>query len=178
MGFFSRRSKEERAGADDAPRRAGTEDDATGGVAAGPGPTVELVDGRPVSSPLTSAERTRIAHGLEALRGQGIEIDDLAALDEAYDRAFSAYRSGVGQDPADVVETFGIAIGEYLARHSHRDWAVVTDVFGTDLGLVDARADTVIVPHNIVSARWMRGETRWIPGVVEHLVSLRPRPPA
>ena len=178
MGFFSRRSKEERAGADAAPRRTGTEDERATAGAAGPGPAVELVDGRPVSSPLTSAERARIARGLEALRGEGIEIDDLTALDEAYDRALSAARSGVGQDPAEVVETFGIAIGEYLARHSHRDWAVVTDVFGTDLGLVDARADTVIVPHNIVSARWIRGETRWIPGVVEHLVSLRPRPPA
>jgi hypothetical protein len=53
---------------------------------------------------------------------------------------------------------------------------VVTDVFGTDLGLVAARADTVVVPHNLVGARWMRGETGWIPGVVEHLVRIRPRP--
>ena len=57
---------------------------------------------------------------------------------------------------------------------SAREWAVVTDVFGTDLGLVAARADTVIVPHNLVGARWMRRETGWIPGVVSHLVRIRP----
>ncbi|GAA6527346.1 DUF3806 domain-containing protein [Intrasporangium sp. DVR] len=162
MGLFSRRNKEEPS-----PGERGSTDAAA---------TVALPEGgRPVSSPLGTAERSRIAHGLEALRARAVDVDDLAALGAAYDRAFEAARSGVGETPADVVEQFGIAIGEYLARHSHRDWAVVTDVFGTDLGLVDARSDTVIVPHNLVSARWMRGETGWIPGVVGHLVSLRPR---
>ena len=73
------------------------------------------------------------------------------------------------------METYAVAIGEHLARHSAREWAIVTDVFGTDLGLVAARADTVVVPHNLVGARWMRGETGWVPGVVSHLVSIRPR---
>jgi hypothetical protein len=164
MGLFSRRKNAER-GADPAP----PSEPASGEAVVLP------EDGRPVSSPIGSADRSRIARGLEALRAQGIDVDDLAALGAAYDRAFEAARSGVGEEPAEVVEQFGIAIGEYLARHSHRDWAIVTDVFGTDLGLVDARADTVIVPHNLVGARWMRGESGWVPGVVAHLVNLRPR---
>lgn len=167
MGLFSRRTKEERAGAGPTP---GPEPDSTGG------PVVELPeDGRPVSKPLTEGERARIDRGVETLAARGIDVDDLAAIGAAYDRAFTEVRSGQGDGAAELVELFGIAIGEHLARHSDRRWAVVTDVFGTDLGLVNARADTVVVPHNLVSARWMRGETGWMPGVVGHLVSLAPR---
>jgi hypothetical protein len=167
MGLFSRRSKEERAGAGSTPLSEPESVD---------GPVVELPeDGRPVSTPLTEAERARIDRGLEALAARGVDVDDLAAIGAAYDRAFTEVRSDQRDGAAELVELFGIAIGEHLARHSVRRWEVVTDVFGTDLGLVDSRADTVVVPHNLVSARWMRGETGWIPAVVGHLVSLRPR---
>lgn len=128
-----------------------------------------------MSAPLTEVERSRITRGLEELAARGIDVDDADAIGAAYDRAQADARSGDGDGAAVVVELFGIAIGEHLARRSARGWAVVTDVFGTDLGLVDARADTVIVPHNLVSARWMRGETGWVPGVVRHLVGLCPR---
>ena len=128
-----------------------------------------------MSAPLSEVERSRITRGLEALAARGIDVDDLAAVGAAYDLAHAEVRSGDRQSAAEVVELFGVAIGEHLARHSARRWAVVTDVFGTDLGLMDARGDTVVVPHNLVSARWMRGETEWIPGVVGHLVALRPR---
>jgi hypothetical protein len=167
MGLFSRRSREKHAGADAEPR---------GEAAPLQTPDVELPeDGRPISAPLTEVERSRIASGLEALAARGIDVDDLAAVGAAYDLAHAEARSGDGQSAAEVVELFGVAIGEHLARHSARRWAVVTDAFGTDLGLVDARADTVVVPHNLVSARWMRGETGWIPGVVGHLVTLGAR---
>jgi len=134
--------------------------------------------GRPVANPIGEEERRRIAAALERAETAGVDIDDVETIgahyDEAY-RSFAADKAGA-EGPDVVVDTFAMAIGEHLARHSARDWAVVTDVFGTDLGLVAARADTVIVPHNLVGARWMRGETGWVPGVVHHLVRLRPRP--
>ncbi|WP_353509183.1 DUF3806 domain-containing protein [Intrasporangium sp.] len=168
MGLFSRRSTEKRAETDGEPGRGATP------VEASP---VELPeDGRPVSAPLSEVERSRIARGLDALAARGIDVDDLAAIGAAYDLAFADARGGSGQGAAEAVELFGVAIGEHLARHSARRWGVVTDVFGTDLGLTDAGGDTVIVPHNLVSARWMRRETGWIPGVVGHLVTLRPAP--
>lgn len=167
MGLFSRRPKDESP--DVTNDRAGDGVDARTNLP-------EDFDGRPVTSPLTDAERDRIDAGLAALRARGVDVDDLAAIGAAYDQAFTEARAGRGEGADVVVETFGIAIGEYLARHSAREWAVVTDVFGTDLGLVAARADTVIVPHNLVGARWMRGETGWVPGVVTHLANLRPRP--
>lgn len=132
--------------------------------------------GRPVSRPLEPVDQARIDAACHRLIELGVDVDDLAAIGAAYDAAFSDWQADPGSaDAGEIVELFGTAIGEHLARHSVRQWAVVTDVFGTDLGLVAARAETVIVPHNIVSARWMRRERGWIPGVVSHLVQLRPR---
>ncbi len=167
MDLFSRRSREKRVLADGESRREPAPVQA---------PAVELPeDGRPVSAPLSDVDRSRIARGLDTLAARGVDVDDLAAVGAAYDLAFAEARRGDGQSGAEIVELFGVAIGEHLARHSARGWAVVTDVFGTDLGLVDARGDTVVVPHNLVGARWMRGEAGWIPGVIGHLVTLVPR---
>ncbi len=132
--------------------------------------------GRPVSRPLEPAERARIEAASGRLAELGVDVDDLHSIGAAYDTAFAGWQADPGSvDSGDLVELFGVAMGEHLARHSARQWAVVTDVFGTDLGLVAARAETVIVPHNIVSARWMRRERGWVPGVVSHLVALQTR---
>ena len=134
--------------------------------------------GRPVSQPLGPEEHDRLARALEQAAAEGVDVDDLESIGAHYDDAHRRWSAGggAGRGPDVIVETYAVAIGEHLARHSAREWAVVTDVFGTDLGLVAARADTVVVPHNLVGARWMRGETGWIPGVVSHLVRIRPRP--
>ena len=166
MGLFSRKGKdalEDTAGG-------GPVDDSDDGL-------VPALPDRPVSRPLDDAERARIAAALEQASAEGVDVDDLESIGSHSDEAYRhASADPGGRSPDSVVETYAVAIGEHLARHSAREWAVVTDVFGTDLGLVAARADTVIVPHNLVGARWMRRETGWIPGVVSHLVRIRPRP--
>jgi hypothetical protein len=168
MGLFSRKSKDSPA----------DETDASGDL---PDPGDVLAGdftGRPVSSPVGEEDRRRITAGLDRAAAAGVDVDDLESIGAHYDEAYRAFVADpAGSTGPDVlVDTFAMAIGEHLARHSAREWAVVTDVFGTDLGLVAARAETVIVPHNLVGARWMRGETGWIPGVVAHLVRMRPRP--
>lgn len=142
-------------------------------------PAAEGHTGRPVSRPLEPAERERVQATLTRLTELGIDVDDLDSIGRGYDTAFAVWANDSGTaDSGHAVELFGTAIGEHLARHSAREWAVVTDVFGTDLGLVAAGAETVVVPHNIVSARWMRRERGWVPGVVRHLVRIRSRPDA
>ena len=164
MGLFSRKDKE--SVVETAPEAADVDDD----------DLIADMPERPIARPLEDAERERIAAGIEAARAEGVDIDDLDSIGSHYDDAYRRASADPGAlSPDSVVETYAIAIGEHLARHSAREWAVVTDVFGTDLGLVAARADTVVVPHNLVGARWMRRETGWIPGVVAHLVGLRPR---
>ena len=79
-------------------------------------------------------------------------------------------------DHAAVVECYALAIGEHLHRHTDLDWQLVTDVFGTDLSLTEGfKGSFVVVPHNLVAGRWMRGETGWVPAVVGHLVRRRNR---
>jgi hypothetical protein len=131
--------------------------------------------GRPVSNPLTDAERARIESALEELSARGIDVDDLQSISAGYDTACVESARGQDSEPKASCEVFGIAIGEYLARHSTLRWAIVTDTFGTDLGLAAARSETVVVPHNLVSARWMRREKGWIPGVVGHLAQINQR---
>ncbi len=168
MGLFSRKGKGKDADVDaDAE---GLPDDVDDGAVA------SLPD-RPQSRPLDAADRERIEAALARASAEGVDVDDLDSIGAHYDDAYRRAAADPGAlSPDTVVETYAVAIGEHLARHSAREWAVVTDVFGTDLGLVAARADTVIVPHNLVGARWMRRETGWIPGVVSHLVRIRPRP--
>ncbi len=174
MAWFSRRSKDE-PGADPGRSAAGPP---AGGPPAG-GHLLELSDDtvtRPVAKPLTEAETTRIAASLDELDRRGVDVDDLTSIGAAYDAACT---SRVGTDPDNdakhVCEVFAIAIGEHLQRHSTLSWAVVSDMFGTDLGLAGSRSETVVVPHNLVSARWMRRERGWIPGVVGHLLRLNAR---
>jgi len=174
MGLFSRRSKSDVEASSDPTPGADLDSGEPGDDALASGFT-----GRPVTEPLGDAERSRLDAALAHAAQEGVDVDDLASIGAHYDDAYRRWAAsgGADGDGSDViVDTFATAIGEHLARHSAREWAVVTDVFGTDLGLVAARADTVVVPHNLVGARWMRGETGWIPGVVSHLVRIRPRP--
>ncbi|NUS40856.1 MAG: DUF3806 domain-containing protein [Terrabacter sp.] len=172
MGLFSRKSNSDVEPPSDA---------ASDGEVGGPGDDslASEFTGRPVTAPLGESERSRLDAALAHAAQAGVDVDDLASIGAHYDDAYRRWAASEGSDGDGsdiIVDTFATAIGEHLARHSAREWAVVTDVFGTDVGLVAARADTVVVPHNLVGARWMRGETGWIPGVVSHLVRIRPRP--
>ncbi|WP_270888717.1 DUF3806 domain-containing protein [Pedococcus sp. 5OH_020] len=134
---------------------------------------------RPLVQPLGDQERTRIAQALTDLQAEGVDVDDLEALGSALDRAYSAWRDapdGTRPDHAAIVERYAVGIGEYLERHTDLDWQVVTDVFGTDLSLTEGfKGSFVVVPHNLVAGRWMRGETGWVPAVVGHIVRRRNR---
>ena len=79
-------------------------------------------------------------------------------------------------DHSAIVERYAIGIGAHLDRHTDLDWQVVTDVFGTDLSLAEGfKGSFVVVPHNLVAGRWMRGETGWVEPVVGHIVRRRSR---
>lgn len=119
------------------------------------------------------AELARVEAGLAALAAEGVDVDDLASLSASLDRALTAWEAEPGSNHGAVVERYGIGIGEHLARHTDLAWALVTDAFGTDLGV--AAGDFVVVPSNLVAVRWMRRERGWVPGVVGHLVQLRSR---
>lgn len=118
-------------------------------------------------------ERARIAAGLTALEAESVDVDDLRSIGEGLDRALATWVARSGDDHDEIVERYAIGIGEHLARRTDLAWAVVTDVFGTDLAV--SAGDFVVVPSNLVAVRWMRRESGWVPGVVGHLVALRSR---
>ena len=134
---------------------------------------------RPLVDPLGDRERGRIAAALESLAVEGVDVDDLDSLSAALDGAYAAWSAAPEDDRPDhaaIVERFAVGIGAHIERHTDLDWQVVTDVFGTDLSLTEGfKGSFVVVPHNLVAGRWMRGETGWIPAVVGHIVRRRTR---
>ena len=134
---------------------------------------------RPLVDPLGDAERSRITAALDSLAAEGVDVDDLASLGAGLDRAYAGWSTAPEDDRPDhaaIVERFAIGIGEHINRHTDLDWQVVTDVFGTDLSLTEgSKGSFVVVPHNLVAGRWMRGEAGWIPAVVGHIVLRRSR---
>ena len=121
-------------------------------------------------------EQQRVARGRTALERAGIDVDDLSALGAAYDAAATAYQSGrksEREDEREIVERFSIGIGDHLHRNTDLSWSRVTDAFGTDLAVAGGKDEFVVVPGNLVAARWMNAETGWLPGVVAHLVRVR-----
>lgn len=166
MGLFSRRSRDDAADPDEGATETVAE------PAAYDGPD----DGRPQrpdSEPPGEEDRARIAAGLARLDELGVDVDDLASLGAAYDAAVVRHAEGDDADGRDhAVEAIGIGIGEHLVRHGRMDWALVSDVFGTDLGVVARRGGRAFIPSNIVATRWINGETGWLPGVVAHLIRL------
>jgi hypothetical protein len=135
-------------------------------------------NGLPVTpvQPLRQQERSHLSKHLNALAAEGVEVDDLESLSNGLDESYVRWSSQRDQDHSQIVERYAVGIGEHLSRTTDLKWALVTDVFGTDLGLVEGpQAAFMVVPSNLVAARWMRGETGWIPAVVGHLVQRRNR---
>lgn len=131
---------------------------------------------RPVIERLGVEEQQRLAAGRAALDKAGIDVGDLAALGAAYDAALAAWqtaRKGEREDERALVERFAIGIGEHLHRQTDLSWSRVTDAFGTDLAVAGGKDEFVVVPGNLVAARWMNAEAGWVPGVVGHLVRVR-----
>ena len=131
---------------------------------------------RPRINAVGDEEQQRIDAGLAALAAEGVDVDDLASLGARYDAALAAWHKTSKrhrEDDAVVTERFAIGIGEHLSRHTDLHWSLVRDAFGTDLAVASGRDEFVVVPTNLVTARWFNGERGWLPGVVGHLVHVR-----
>ncbi len=168
MAWFSRKDKQDDGPAErEAPQRSM--------VAEADPEDVELPL-RPAIERLGVEEQQRLAAGRAAVEKAGLDVTDLDALGAAYDEALTTWqaaRKGEQEDEREIVERFAIAIGEHLHRATDLSWSRVTDAFGTDLAVAGGKDDFVVVPGNLVAARWMNAETGWVPGVVGHLVRVR-----
>ena len=168
MAWFSRKEKQDDGPAErEAPQRS---------MVAEPDPEDVELPLRPAIERLGVEEQQRLAAGRAAVEKAGIDVTDLDAVGAAYDEALTTWqaaRKGEREDEREIVERFAIAIGEHLHRSTDLGWSRVTDAFGTDLAVAGGKDDFVVVPGNLVAARWMNAETGWVPGVVGHLVRVR-----
>jgi hypothetical protein len=170
MAWFGRDKGEPKAAADDDAQALPE----AGDTLVGDGASLQ-----PVVEPIGEDERARIEAALAALAAEGVEVDDLASIGAGLDAAYATWAGAPEDgrpDHAAIVERYALGIGEHLDRNTDLDWQVVTDVFGRDLSLTEGfKGSFVVVPHNLVAARWMRGETQWVPNVVGHIVRRRTR---
>ncbi|MEP6651431.1 MAG: DUF3806 domain-containing protein [Lapillicoccus sp.] len=168
MAWFSRKDKQEDGSAErDAPGRS---------VVAEADPEDVELPLRPLIERPGDEESARLNRGRASLEAAGLDASDLIALGAAFDTALSTWQSAKKserEDEREIVERFAIGVGEHLHRNTDLGWSRVTDAFGTDLAVAGGKDDFVVVPGNLVAARWMNGETGWIPGVVGHLVRVR-----
>ena len=125
---------------------------------------------RPGSDPIGAEDRARIDAALARFAEVGGDVDDLASVGSHFDRAVTGDASALGADEA--VDVLGLVVGEHLVRHGRMDWRIISDAFGTDLGVSARRRDLSVIPPTIVATRWINRETGWVPGVVGHLVRL------
>jgi hypothetical protein len=167
MGWFRRKGAAEEPGGDDRSAEGQATMDPVADV-----PERALVD------PVGADDRHRIEVALAELEAAGVDVDDLASLGAGLDSALTDWEAQpeprVGHET--VIARFALGIGEHLHRHTDLRWGMVTDAFGTDLGVAGTgRGDFIVIPGNLVAVRWLRREQGWVPGVVGHLVRLRSR---
>ncbi|MEO3938856.1 DUF3806 domain-containing protein [Dermatophilaceae bacterium Soc4.6] len=176
MGWFSRTDKgagDAGGSGDEGGRRA----DGAGVAEGDDGPEYDpSVPMRPRVRPVGDAEVARVTAGLAELDALGVDVDDLASLGAGFDAAMGEWTATPERRRADEDarrEPWVIGLGEHLVRHTDLEWSLVHDAFGTDLAVAGGEDDFVVVPANLVGARWMGGQQGWVPGVLAHLVRVR-----
>lgn len=136
--------------------------------------------------PLTEDEQRWVAEGLDMIKPifghyTAQKPKDFAHLigrreplfAKLLDIAFTAWSEDQRPDkatPEIVLQAFAAALGEHLVKHFGMAWYAVEDEYGRSLGVAHRGKDgaqTWSYPVDSVAKRIERGETGFIPGVVE-----------
>jgi hypothetical protein len=114
---------------------------------------------RPKHEPLTDAEQAYLSNQLTtaAVIARGYtareeELPSLASLDATW-RAWHNDTSEARVDANAFVNAIGAALGQHLVRDLSLDWAIISDDFGTDLGLFGEPGAITVFPVNMLVKR-------------------------
>ncbi|QDV87609.1 DUF3806 domain-containing protein [Planctomycetes bacterium TBK1r] len=84
-------------------------------------------------------------------------------LDVAY-RQWLTNGTDINEQANDVVHAIGFAFGQFLVDNDEFEWTLVTDQFGTDLGVraLPSMGDVLVCPASMVAKRWETKETDFL----------------
>lgn len=123
--------------------------------------------------PVGDHERSVLREWLDDAHQWGIDVDDLASLERAYEGYFDKVLATDPDDREDataVCTMIGLALGEHLVRHSALEWRVVTDAEGTDLALSTPAEDAILYPADPVIDAWSGQQRGWLQAWATELI--------
>ncbi len=90
-------------------------------------------------------------------------------------RRFFKKKSPPTIDPNNLVISLGIALGDRFVSQTNLEWKIITDSFGTDMGLFDPGTpgkltDIVMYPMNMVAKRVEARTADWIHPVYDKTI--------
>ena len=88
------------------------------------------------------------------------EIDalpDVKALDAVWVRWQSDQNNPERPDPNTVVNALGLCYGQQLVDRLGFRWAVITDDYGTEMGVIAQPGDITVFPANMTAKRLDKG---------------------
>ena len=93
----------------------------------------------------------------------------LDKLDAAYTEWSKTEKS---QDEVNMgLNSFGVMFGNYLRKSiPSLEWKVITDDYGTELGLYRAKNEITLFPANMITKRYHKQETGFLKGLAESMI--------
>jgi hypothetical protein len=95
-------------------------------------------------------------------------------LDVAY-RHWLNSGTGINEQANDVVHAIGFAFGQFLVDSEGFEWTLVTDHFGTDIGVraLAGKGDVLVCPASMVAKRWDTKETDFLVPIYRAVIEQR-----
>jgi hypothetical protein len=95
-------------------------------------------------------------------------------LDGAY-KHWLTHGTEIDKQANDVVYAIAFAFGQFLVDRDGFDWTLVSDQFGTDVGVraLPEKGDVLICPASMVAKRWEIKETDFLVPVYRAVIDQR-----
>ncbi|MCC5876152.1 MAG: DUF3806 domain-containing protein [Candidatus Sumerlaeia bacterium] len=92
----------------------------------------------------------------------------------ALDRAFAAWLESKETDTKTingVINSVGVAFGQFLVDDAGLSWVIASDEIGTELAVhgLPGKGDILVYPTNFVAKRWERGEANFLEASFEQI---------
>jgi hypothetical protein len=112
----------------------------------------------PYADELSKAEHAWLQEQRDALaslaRAAAIPPSDPLRTTDALIRWWHQQPDSARPDPNGIVNAAGVVLGDALATACNLEWKIITDAYGTDLGLWRAAGNIVLSPTHSVAKRF------------------------